>query len=577
MSTPEDNTNSLEENLNSGEKSDTIENDLPLEKLLKLSKSFKTGIDENLNKFKDEKMSMVNEMSSMSSTVIPNEKHIETNDFSKKQSQNKYNKEDSENFLLEENSKTLRVLEQELKNVLVSFGVQHNKNEIKQDLQEKENNHIMCTPSRQNKIGELQPMINFDQTSDEKTNYTKKILEVENKCQYWIDKYDELHDKYLLLESKRIRIEKENCSYQMEISRIKIIENENLRLNQAIDKSNRVRKELEVALESCHEVVYKYQTDVDVARYRVKEAIEMVEKTYSEKDKLLTDLKNSNEKIVKLENELTNLIQEAGTKVNLEVEKVKTCYKDKLREANVEIEFLRTEKQIMFNKTEQISKEYEIIDKKYKSISQKCENEPDSKKLTMFSQQIKEYENTFSNLIADNEILKETNRKLQKSYARKKNKYLMEIAFLKDTTKSLENHLNKAINEISENNGIILGASDRIKTLELEISKLKRPEDNFEQKETQINELIQHVEAQKQVMEMWRNEMHNMIEGFKQKINQLKYNCCKIYKKNRKLRRIIDNSKFRSKYSIIKKKQHRNRRRNKKSNISPMSTSRSSL
>jgi len=70
----------------------------------------------------------------------------------------------------------------------------------------------------------------------------------------------------------------------------------------------------------------------------------------------------------------------------------------------------------MFNKTEQISKEYEIIDKKYKSISQKCENEPDvySKKLTMFTQQIKEYENTFSNLIADIQILKETNRKLQK-------------------------------------------------------------------------------------------------------------------------------------------------------------------
>jgi len=36
---------------------------------------------------------------------------------------------------LEENSKTLRVLEQEFKNVLASFDVQHNKNEIKQDLQ----------------------------------------------------------------------------------------------------------------------------------------------------------------------------------------------------------------------------------------------------------------------------------------------------------------------------------------------------------------------------------------------------------------------------------------------------------
>jgi len=48
------------------------------------------------------------------------------------------------------------------------------------------------------------------------------------------------------------------------------------------------------------------------------------------------------DEIVRLENELRNLIQESGTKVNLEVEKVKTMYKDKLREANVEIEFLRT-------------------------------------------------------------------------------------------------------------------------------------------------------------------------------------------------------------------------------------------
>lgn len=30
-----------------------------------------------------------------------------------------------------------------------------------------------------------------------------------------------------------------------------------------------------------------------MARYKVKEALEMVEKTYSEKDKLLTDLKKS--------------------------------------------------------------------------------------------------------------------------------------------------------------------------------------------------------------------------------------------------------------------------------------------
>lgn len=48
------------------------------------------------------------------------------------------------------------------------------------------------------------------------------------------------------------------------------------------------------------------------------------------------------EEIVRLENELQNLIVETGKRVHLEINKVKTLYKDKLRESNVEIEFLRT-------------------------------------------------------------------------------------------------------------------------------------------------------------------------------------------------------------------------------------------
>lgn len=38
---------------------------------------------------------------------------------------------------------------------------------------------------------------------------------------------------------------------------------------------------------------------------------------------------------------LKNLMQESGKKVNLEVEKIKTMYKNKLREANDKIESLR--------------------------------------------------------------------------------------------------------------------------------------------------------------------------------------------------------------------------------------------
>jgi len=78
----------------------------------------------------------------------------------------------------------------------------------------------------------------------------------------------------------------------------------------------------------------------------------------------------------------------------------------------------------MVNKTQQITREYETINKKYTSISQKCVNEPDvyAKKVIMLAQQIKEYEVTFNNLIADVDVLKETNRKLQERCVQKQYK-----------------------------------------------------------------------------------------------------------------------------------------------------------
>lgn len=48
----------------------------------------------------------------------------------------------------------------------------------------------------------------------------------------------------------------------------------------------------------------------------------------------------------------------------------------------------------------------------------------------------------------------------------------MEISFLNDTIKSLENNLKRATDEISKNNETIVKATDRIKYLEIEISKL---------------------------------------------------------------------------------------------------------
>lgn len=70
----------------------------------------------------------------------------------------------------------------------------------------------MCTSLAQDNISEQQQMTNTNQIINENSIYLKKILELENKCQHWIDKYDEMHDRYLRIESKCVNIEKENCS-----------------------------------------------------------------------------------------------------------------------------------------------------------------------------------------------------------------------------------------------------------------------------------------------------------------------------------------------------------------------------
>jgi len=72
----------------------------------------------------------------------------------------------------------------------------------------------------------------------------------------------------------------------------------------------------------------------------------------------------------------------------------------------------------MTSKTQQMSKEYEILNKKYESINYTYTNESDvySKKVALLTQQIKKHEVTFNNLTSEVEILKETNRKLQERY-----------------------------------------------------------------------------------------------------------------------------------------------------------------
>jgi len=45
-----------------------------------------------------------------------------------------------------------------------------------------------------------------------------------------------------------------------------------------------------------------------------------------------------------------------------------------------------------------------------------------------------------------------------------------------------------------------------------------------------------------EIINRWRTEMRDMIDKFEHRIDQLRQNCSKLYKKNIKLKRIITNS-----------------------------------
>lgn len=58
------------------------------------------------------------------------------------------------------------------------------------------------------------------------------------------------------------------------------------------------------------------------------------------------------------------------------------------------------------------------------------------------------------------------------SHVNEKTKYMMDISFLKDTIKSLENNLNQSKIKMDNDNEIIGSATDTIKTLKMKISEM---------------------------------------------------------------------------------------------------------
>lgn len=55
-------------------------------------------------------------------------------------------------------------------------------------------------------------------SANEKCNYVEKINDLENKCQVWMCKYNELYNKYLHLEYKFLNFEKEKRGKKKEKS-----------------------------------------------------------------------------------------------------------------------------------------------------------------------------------------------------------------------------------------------------------------------------------------------------------------------------------------------------------------------
>ncbi|XP_050420428.1 kinesin-like protein KIF15 [Adelges cooleyi] len=549
--------------------------DISLDGLMQMSQSLKTNIESNFNKFKHERIPIVNEISKLCGVQVSLEQSdVTVSEPVKRLTLDSENNDNFGSFTIDNNNvavrwkksyETLNGLEDDLKtfrNLLNAQGGDFN-----QSIQSKakEDEHPLVEESPKRKVDEVNGLLNSETfRSDEMEKYRdnmKKLLEAENKCQRWADKYDELHAKYLKLESKCVAIEKVNCSYQIELARIKSVEDENRRLSESVDKLVRARNELEAALESCHETMYKYKSNEETARNKVREAVEIVEKTCLEKQQAVDSLDTANAEIERLQSELKTLVQEAGVKVHTEVEKIKDMFRDKLKNINAANDLLKTEKQTADRRIERMSKEYADLREDFQLLSQKCAEEPivHSKKLASLVQQIGDYEIWSEQLTADVEILKEANRKIQESYARKRTKYTMEIAFLRDTVESLEGHLSRAMRQIADDNEKMVDATDRLKTLEMEMSKSsrKKTEEDLEQKDKQIiNELTKHVEAYKRMMDIWEDEIYEITNGFKNRIIQLKSRCRQLYQKNSKLKRMInvykENKRLKTKKTFIK-------------------------
>ncbi|XP_050544028.1 structural maintenance of chromosomes protein 2-like isoform X2 [Daktulosphaira vitifoliae] len=533
--------------------------DISWQNLMKMSSSLKTNIDLNMKKVKYQMNSIQNEAAEQNNCeVLAEQSNVTVNELlplsafnNKMNDDNEINNFDVLNLekchLIQRNSE----FNNSLKNIFVSqMG---DPDQIDQTPKVKEKNRSENISFTEKEF--------FDNENDcieeigKSVGIIKKMFEVKNKCQNWIEKYDELHDKYLNLESKCIAIEQNNSSYQIELARTKSIEEENLRLNKLFVKETRVRNELETALRFCHEKIDKYQRDESTARDKVKEAIELVEKTCMEKQRVTEELKKSNDEVNRLEEELKRLVVDAGNKISIEIEKVKLIYDTKFQEVKIETQRLQMEKKTAERDLEKKTKEYADLTKKYESVAQECVSQPlvHLENVNSLIDQIDDYKIKCEKLMNEVEILKEANKQNQENYTRKSARYKMEIMFLKDREESLKKHLNSAMRQIAEDKNELLETTDRIKVLEMEINKSNKPKENSDQHDKKIiAELIKHIEAYKKTIDMWKNEMSDITKSLKNKIVKLKLNNRQLYQKNMKLKKMINISRYNYRFKMKK-------------------------
>jgi hypothetical protein len=312
-----------------------------------------------------------------------------------------------------------------------------------------------------------------------------------------------------------------------ENNRLLQAKNENRLISMELDSLANKKKILEKDLEHLQEKILNEQHSYQKDSYEMKKTHEILDKTLSEGERKISELK---EKIHNFENEKVILKESIGL----------------LKQQSVDMEKSLEEKKILLkNEVNHFQNQIYSLQKSLKSLTSSYEQKQSSYHTLLSEIRIQERKNDENKrVLIEEEMRYENNSELNKSLLLEKDKLTSELSLLKENYSEMKKESfqlkqlieinSKQLNEIEKNKNLLLNNEKSIKDSE---NSLKS---SIHLLTLQKNELNNEIVSLKQIMENDKNHIHEFkttIANYEHTIHILKdeINSLKLYKNNYEL------------------------------------------